>query len=79
MAVVRITDEAKRPFDEVARDGEMSSLDEFIVTGADIHVERMDDGHIWIGVSADGRRWHLNFKADHKRRLRARLTDEGPI
>lgn len=29
-------------------------LDEVWLRGVDVHLERMDDGHIWIGVYRDG-------------------------
>jgi len=49
--LIRITNARGEPFAEVARDGEMDSLDEFVASGADVHIERMDDDHVWIGIT----------------------------
>lgn len=34
--------------------GEWPELDEVVVHNANIHVERMSDGHIWIGIYREG-------------------------
>ena len=41
MTVIRVTDEKGDPFEAVAKDGEMDSLDEFVANDASIHIERM--------------------------------------
>lgn len=73
----RLTDAHKRPFAEVAKDSLMSSLDELVAGGADVHIERMDERSIWIGVVVAGRRWSLTLTARNDR-LAARVEDQGP-
>jgi hypothetical protein len=44
------------------RNDNKGNLDEFIAKGCDVHVERMNNGHWWMGVDMpDGSLWHLNF------------------
>lgn len=46
------------------RDKGDGKFDEFLAWKADVHVETMNDGHIWIGVyDSDGNYHHLNFHA----------------
>jgi hypothetical protein len=60
----RITSDAGKPFDEVAKDGQMDSLDEFVAQDAFVHLERMAEDHIWIAITTrDGRCWHVNLHA----------------
>ena len=49
-------------------------LDEVFATGK-IHVERMDAGAWWIGITlADGGELHVNFTARNQRRTTVRGT-----
>lgn len=44
------------------RNNSLGKLDEFFADNADIHLEQMNDGHWWMGVTMpDGAMWHLNF------------------
>jgi len=78
--LIRITNDAGIPFELAAKDGEMASLDEFVADGAFIHIERMDDDHIWIGITVNGRLWHVNLQGGEGTNggyIIARVSDEG--
>ena len=39
-------------------------IDEILFWGADVHFERMDDGHYWVGIKdRDGNFHHVNLHA----------------
>lgn len=54
-------------------------LDEVCLTGvAHFHLERMDDGHIWIGITdADGHTIHINLATRRGAYIVGRVENEG--
>ncbi len=49
-------------------DGE---FDEFLAWEADVHFERMDDGHYWVGIKdRNGEFHHINLYADGYKNLK---------
>jgi hypothetical protein len=78
-AETRITSESGKPFDEVAKEGEMDSLDEFVAADAFIHIERMAANHVWLAITTpDGRRWHVNLHAASPIAARVLAEDKQP-
>ncbi len=52
-------------------DHEWPELDEVVLRDVTVHVERMDDGHIWIGIDcADGRQLAVNLFTNPRGRAR---------
>jgi len=49
--------------DDVAPHG----LDEFIAHNATVHFEAMGEAQYWIGITVDGRMWHINCGAKNTR------------
>ena len=37
------------------------SLDEIVAENCDIHLEQMDTGHWWLGITVDGNTHCINF------------------
>lgn len=61
---------------QVRRD-ENTGIDEVIARAADIHVERMNDGSWWIGLTeADGRVHHLTLSTVRNARITANLEED---
>lgn len=55
-----------------------NNIDEVCVQGLDhFHLEQMDDGVYWIGLSRGEEMLHINLHAVKKRRLDVRVNDEG--
>ena len=54
-----------------------TSIDDMFIRGsesADVHLERMDNGYYWIGVTIDGVTTHIDITIDKGRRtIRARV------
>ncbi|HLS02457.1 MAG TPA: hypothetical protein VK054_10845 [Beutenbergiaceae bacterium] len=38
-----------------------TELDEVIIHGGTVHIEKMNTAQWWIGIDVDGRSWHLNL------------------
>lgn len=50
------------------KDGE---IDEILFWNADVHFERMDDGHYWVGIKdRDGSFHHINLNAKGYKNLK---------
>ncbi|HRO02285.1 MAG TPA: hypothetical protein PLS69_01575 [Terricaulis sp.] len=39
-------------------------LDEIVLDGVNVHVERMDANHVWIGLTRNGNRLTVMFSAE---------------
>lgn len=50
------------PGDVEIRNNSLGKLDEFFADNVNVHLEQMNDGHWWMGVTMPGgAMWHLNF------------------
>jgi hypothetical protein len=65
---------------EIRTQGELAdgrpALDEIVADGAEIHLEQMDHDQWWMGITAGGKYFHLNFGI-HDGRLRVHLSDQS--
>lgn len=57
-------------------DGDSMGLDELVASNVNVHIERLDTGHFWIGVHyPDGTTWALwlhsksAIRVTHERRI----------
>ncbi len=52
------------------------SLDEVVVSACDVHLEHMNDGAWWIGITRDGKTMHLWLVNDKRGRPTVTVTDD---
>lgn len=66
----------KRPYE--IRSTDNGDFDEFMAWGADVHLERMDTGHYWVGIKdRNGDFHHLNLYANGFKNLK--ITHEREV
>jgi hypothetical protein len=53
-------------------------VDEVFAQGADLHIEQMNDGHWWMGVTdATGEFWHINFSTNRNTTINCFVESDG--
>ena len=52
------------------------AIDEVVAKGADVHLERMSDGHVWMSITIGDERYDLNLFAEGVFRKRLRMRGE---
>ena len=53
-------------------------FDELVVSNCDLHIERMDDGNIWIGVyQGKDQVFHSMFTAVEKENLKLHINEKS--
>lgn len=55
-----------------------AEFDELIAHDAHIHMEMMDEKHLWCGLEAGGRRYMINIWPQGKK-LMVRVEDDGEL
>jgi hypothetical protein len=53
----------------------MSKFEEFFEKDCNVHIERMDSNHLWIGISKNGVRYHFDITS--KRKIKVSHWQEG--